>query len=274
MAKGKARATLLGIQGQVQHTQAPNWDFLYRRSTVRDSDWNIGDRVVTPDGRVFRYAKASGTMQCDYPAVFANNEFIEYSSIATAQAVGDKEVTITVSASAGGEDADGVFDVDELRGGYIAIFKSGLGDAITRGIVGNTAKAALGTSITIYLDASLDRAVTDSDAAEVSGNPYAKVKDNHAAGDSFASVAGLPNVPATTGQYFWLQTYGPRWMSPAHAGIGGASNEREAYFLSAGIDELTYSSSTYLDRQHAGFLIDKTTSGSDGAPFIMLQISS
>ena len=276
MAKGKAKSVLVDISGDVRLRSAPSWDFLYERSTVKSLNYDIGDRVTLPDGRVFRYSKASGTLQCDYACKFSYNEFIEYAALAQSQVAGDTSVKITVSASAGGAAGDGVFAEDEMRGGYIAIFMAGLGDAQNRGIIGNSAKIAAGTSITVYLDAALDRAVDTSDHAECLGNPYGAVEDLQASGkpDAYASVAGLPNVPATDLQYCWIQTWGPRWMSPTASATGGATQERDVYFdTNGGISEFTYGSDLY-DRQRAGFLIDKQTAGTDGAPFIMLQVSS
>ena len=93
MAKGTNRAHYLVSAGHVGTGagQSP-YDYLYEHSTTRNPLHQVGDRVVLPDGRVFRYAKASGTMQCDYAAKFCNNEFIEYVAVAAAQAVGDREV--------------------------------------------------------------------------------------------------------------------------------------------------------------------------------------
>lgn len=240
---------------------------LYTRSAVKR--YTIGTRRITPDGRVFRYAKAVDTLECDYGCTFNEGELFEYVALGSTQVVGDSEVSLVVSP---GE----VLAEDELDGGYISIFLAGLGDSMNRGITGNTALAVDGAAITIYLDSPLDRVCTiTTDHAEVLANPWASVKNAHVGGGSYASVAGLPNAPATVGEYVWIQTWGIRWMSPAHAGIGGGSHERSVYFDpgGGGIDEHTYGTSGYLDRQLAGFVVDKTSSGVDGAPFIMLQIS-
>jgi len=274
MSKLTPRVNYLGDAGLVQSVDKGAWDFLYRHSTVKDAKWNIGDRAVLPDGRVFRYAKAGGTLQCDYACKFSYNEYIEYAALAQSEVVDANSVKITVAAGTVGKNADGVIAENELHGGYIAIFMAGLGDSQNRGIVGNSALAAAGTSITVYLDASLDRAVSTDDHAEVLGNPYDGVQDTQASADSYASKAGLPNVPATVNQYCWIQTWGPRWMSPTANATGGETNERDVYFDSnGGVSEFSYGDDLY-DRQRAGFVIDKQTAGTDGAPFIMLQISS
>lgn len=241
---------------------------IWERKTTQQ--YTLGTRLVTPDGRVFRYAKAVDQLECDYGCTFNNGELFEYVALGATNAVGDKQVSLVISAAAA------VIAKDELEGGYISIFKAGLGDSMNRCITGNTAVALNGTAITIYLDDPLDRVATITvDHAEVLANPWASVKNAHSGGDGYASCAGLPNVPAAASEYLWIQTWGIRWMSPAHAGIGGGSHERAVYFDpgSGGIDEHSYSTSSYIDRQLLGFVVDKTTSGVDGAPFIMLQIS-
>jgi len=229
----------------------------------------LGTRRITWDGRVFKYAKAVGTLECDYSCRFDKGVLFPYVALGASQNIGDSQVTLVVTPGT-------TLAEDELKGGYISIFKAGLGDSINRGIIGNTVLTSIGTSITIYLDEPLERAVViTTDHAEVLPNPYIAVKNTHVGGDGYGSIAGLPNTPATDGQYCWIQTWGIRWMSPQHAGIGGATNERSAYFDPAGggVDEHNYSTFAYPNRQLAGFVVDKTTAGVDGSPFIMLQIS-
>lgn len=247
---------------------------MYARETVQR--YVCGTRLLTWDGRVFKYAKASGTLQCDYWCKHSRNEHIEYETIGQSQVAGDKSIILTVSAGSVGPGADGIITEDDCAGGHISVFMAGLGDSQNRGVIGNTSLLAGGTKITLYVDAPFDRLFTaGTDHAEVLGNPYIDVVDVQAAADAYASAAGLPNVPATTGQFLFIQTWGIRWMSPTASATGGASGERSLYFdTNGGLSELTYSSSTLLNRQRAGYLVDKTTSGTDGAPFAMLQIST
>ncbi len=246
---------------------------VYVRETVQR--FVPGTRFLTWDGRVFKYAKATGTLQTDYPSGHAWGEHIEFETIGVSQLAGDTQITLTVSASSVGPDANGIIPEDECAGGQIAVFMSGLGDNQSRGVIGNTGLVAAGTSITLYVDAPWDRLFTaGTDSAEVLGNPYGKIIDMHTGSGNTAhiSVAGYPNVPATTGQFCWIQTWGPRWVSPSGSATGGATYERDVYFDTTGVSEFT--KNTRSDRQRAGYLIDRTTSGTDGAPFIMLQIST
>lgn len=92
MAKGKARVNYLGRAGLVAAKDAPDWSFIYETSTIKDSHYNIGDRVVLPDGREFYYAKSAGAcisgQGCEFTAVGFNS----YIAADTAQAVGDKQI--------------------------------------------------------------------------------------------------------------------------------------------------------------------------------------
>lgn len=274
MAKGKWKSTLLGIQGLIGHVQAPNWDFLYVHSTVRDPKWNIGDRVVTPDGRVFRYANASATLNPDLLAQQVTGQHIAYRSVQAAAAVGDTSVNLTITA-ADGAAADGVIAVDELRGGYIVIFDND-GKAIQRGIIGNTVTAGAGT-ITIYLDGALTVALTVDDSAECIASPYLSVKAS-VGGDGYRGFIGLPLVIATVGQYCWLQTWGPCWVAPAN-GFGSANPGNTQYNLALvarynGSVQLNDSDVTETEHsQPVGFILSRATAGTQGAPFMMLQIS-
>ena len=58
MSTGKARVTFLGSTGFSQAEEYSDWAFLNTASTVKDGRRELGDRVITPDGRVYRYAKA------------------------------------------------------------------------------------------------------------------------------------------------------------------------------------------------------------------------
>lgn len=257
--KGKNKSTLLGIQGIVGHRTAPSWDFLYRASTVKDTDWNIGDRVVLPDGRVFRYGlavnsvapgsgvKFSGTMDDDGVA----------SNVNRAQVVGDKELRYASQS----------FAKDELRGGYVIIYSAG--DTYQQfGIVGNTLCSE--SEMTVYLDRAITVVVTSTQYTEILPNPYRYLKHESS---SHESHAGIPMSAATAGQYFWVQTWGPCWINP-QSGVGGTSTERMVIFGPDGsLRNWSLNTTEDAGYQTAGFIINKDSLGSDGPPFIMLQIS-
>jgi len=208
MAKGKAKSTLLGIQGIVGHQTAPDWGFIYRVSTIKDSNYNVGDRVVLPDGREFRYAKSAEACYAGQAVQFDNTGFQGWGDIAVSQVVGDKQITITGASHAAVEE-------DELRGGYIFVAGpvTANKEVQFRGIVGNDA-AAENANVVIYLDGPLTNTVTaGTNACEVFANPYSAVRLAH--GMSTDS-RGKPGVAAVyvdeANKYFWIQTRGPAWM--------------------------------------------------------------
>lgn len=277
MAKGKSRRTLLGIQGLIGHQQASNWDYIYRVSSVIDPKWNIGDLTEMPDGRKFRYCLSVD--RCDtYIANAFMNEIgttvhdvgIDWSALAATQAIGDKQVTMTLPSTR---------DIaeDALRGGLITLNPSSGSNNPTiqeRLIVGNTAGVASGTLV-IYLDAGLVTALTSGTAyAYCMPSPYSAVK---AAGllastDLYnASMVGYAAAPvSTSGLYHWEQTAGQISVS-AYGTVGGTDNMREVVFRYDG--NIIHRGSTGapgLEGQHAGYIMDKNAR--NAATVIMLQL--
>lgn len=285
MSKGKYQSIALGTEGQVTYQTEPNWDFLYSQSTVKDPNWNVGDRVQTPDGRVFRYAKAGSTMSSMKYGVYGYNQLVaEYTSptcVPTSTiAVGARSAAFTVTAASIGASRNGVIAEDELRGGYISFYGTTSGDRPQRGIIGNTALAAADTSITLYFDAAIKTAMNASVATEILANPYSDVRSDTEQYGIWSSCLGMPNVLATSGQYYWLQTWGPFRITPTSAALGVNQGERMFVFGANGSICSTATWHTQLATtpthcyQIAGFLLERTTGGSaDAAPFINLQIN-
>ena len=264
MAVGKAIVDYVHTKG-VEVSDVVSWEFIYRTSTVRDSRWNIGDRVALPDGRVFRYAKSGGALVVDRACDFVEDEAHTYTTIKTAAVVGATEVEITGSAHA-------IFTEDELRGGYVIIYHTGGGgDSQFRGIIGNPG-SALNADFTIKLDGGLDHAViAASTGVEVFYNPYSNLQQ---VGPCQYSKAGKPAAQVdATATYFWVQTWGPCWLSPQLTSFGD-NNDRGAWFRHDGSIEgeiIASSKDVNLNStQYAGFLIGE---GLSSGPLFMLQVS-
>ena len=263
--QGKARTKLLAHSAGLAEGLAsgPSWDFLYQKGHIKHPDYNIGDRVALPDGRVFRYGKSSDdAIITDLLCSFAEDEVQGYEVLKNNQAVGDKVVVFTGASHA-------ALDEDELRGGYVIIFHSGGGgDSQFRGIVGNPA-SALNANVTVDLDASIDHAVIDATKdAELWYNPYAALKGTT---DDAASAAGRPMVNVDAADtYFWIQTWGPCWISPQVAGFQAANKQRSAVKRNDG-SLVAIGAAGALDMtQVVGFLINE---GFSSGPLFMLQIS-
>ncbi len=266
MARKIARVKNVGTLGEImpQGVDVGYWDFLYQKSTVINPNFYPGDRVVLPDGRVFRYGREHASTDLNPLAVEAGTGICGTGNLSDdgvsastnrAQVVGDRELRF----------ASQTFAKDELRGGYVVIYSTVLYQQA--GIIGNNACSS--SALTVYLDRPLNGAVTSSQFCEILPNPYYFLGRD---ADSYNSVLGIPMVTPSTAEYFWLQTWGPLWVNPgASGGIGGGGGERQVVFWVDGT--LRLHDNSYKGTQHAGFILNMDSSGNVGPPFIMLQIS-
>jgi len=181
---------------------------------------------------------------------------------------GDKEVTLTTSATSG-KAGTGLTEVDDYKGGTIVLFKAGVDKPQIRGITGNTARAATGAvDVTFDLDSplTLDLAVTD--VGEAMQSPWSYLIQ-----DSEIShpVVGVATVVGTSGQYIWVQTWGPVFVSPqALVGVGGAGIG--CYWRHDGSIDVYANIGTYVSTQYAGFVLAEAIAHTQAAPFFMLQV--
>ena len=234
------------------------------------AQYSVGTRLVTEDGRVFRYAKASNIVsRTDFGLKFWRQIGDGIAANAGgASAIGDYTVTLTGTATK-----------DEYMGGYIVMHTS---PNQFRAIVSNTPTS--GTTFVVTLAEPLTVAiVSGSSYCEAMQSPYSDVRltagpSGGDAGADHSSVAGLPfTVTTIANQHLWIQTWGPRWVNPlGDAGTGVAGGERKLVFDCEGhvcvADESGHGGCTGTDgdEQVAGFIIDR---GGSGPPFVMLTIS-
>lgn len=269
--RGKLKVNYLGREGLVGHTEAPDYSYIYTLSVTKDSKWNVGDGVVLPDEREFRYARLIGANYTSAGVKHWADEMIAYAVPAAAQVVGDKKITVTLAATDGYLN-DGTIAEDELRGGFIVIYN--VADTIrqNRAMIGNTAGVSGGT-ITIYLDAPLTTDVLVTFHLEVMGNKY-----NYCVyvNDGYSSVVGIPAVVNSSGtKYGWVQRKGITCISPGSTtpDPGAHNAQRKVYFDNAGnIVCLTEAGAEYDDAQLAGTIMQRDAAGAVGPPFISLNI--
>jgi len=271
MAKGKARVNYMGREGIVQSDTGPDWGFLYRASTVRDPGWNVGDRVVTPDGRVFYYSLSGGACSTGMGNVFYNAipaTGIDYSLLAAASAIGTKQVTMTNQGVVAQTE-------DGLRNGTI-VLKPATGstnhELQQRRIIGNTA-GGVSDEITIYLDAPLTEALTTASYAFAMPSPFSDIRYHAGTAATYCSHCGLSAVEVTAASvYHWEQTWGPIWIAP-QGECGQTQYGRGVVFRYDGtIQYVDYSSAIGgATGQYAGFILDNNAA-SNGSTCIMLQV--
>lgn len=239
---------------------------IYEVSTVQR--YGLGARYYEPHtGRTFKYAMCgSGTLITPRGAKSFLGLAYEGTPAAT-YAIGDTAIQMnegTYPATAN------TFTLNELQGGH---WYSWTTLNQPRWIIGNDASDANGETV-VYLDAGLENIITaDSSACEMHYNPYSSVFNSEA--DSYASVIGLPMCSVPVNNYCWLQTWGPRWVTPNAAGYGGSACERQMVFDDHGSIMLHSASVSSNSYQHAGFVLDGRLGSSTGydSNFIMIQIS-
>ena len=234
--------------------------------------YDLGTRMVTGDGRVYRYAKAGATLIVGQGAKNQEEEnYIRYAVIPVAVAAGSSTISVTVNTDDGDKTTnDGALTANELQGGYIVVFdKTTTNHVVLRMIVSNTAVTTGGGTTVITVDEPYPLALeVSTDAAAVMCSPYLNVRSNGAV--DTAPVVGIPTVPATAGQYFWLQTWGICWVA-SHADVGTGADVHEAFFNGDGSLGLHGDGANL---QHAGFAMStRARGGAQGETFIMLQIS-
>jgi hypothetical protein len=264
--------TPIGFQGGPQDFTGIYNKGLYTTETTQRH--TFGTRMITWDGRVFKYAHATAECQSGYGA--ANYALCNISAVLAANAAeGDTSVKVTVTS--GGYAASGVIAEDELAGGYL-ILNNGVEDPQNFGIIGNDASVSATTCI-VHLDAPLWQAVTTSGYCEVLDNPYAHLYGGITIGSNgFVSFVGIPcrNLVATYNG--WIQTWGPCWVTPPSSGSGApgySAGDRECFFLAQGNGSIISGTGATVEtgNQHCGFVMNRSETTAGGPPLVMLQIS-
>jgi len=270
MSKGKAKYTLLGIQGIVGHKEAPDWSFIYETSLIRDSKWHVGDVVELPNGKGFVYCKSGGacyTGQGNALLYTKANVGIPYNNnVAADAAIGAKKVVVTNGS---------IVDLteDSLRGGTI-LFKTVTGSdnsaLQSRGIIGNTA-AVKGAACTIYLDAPLTGALTTASYSYCLPSPYMSVGLVQVINTSKIGVAAT--YVSAANMYHWEQFKGRvMGLATTHA-VGRTAHGTEVVWRDDGSVQLRGLGGTASvdgeNQQVAGYVMDRTDLG-NGETEIML----
>jgi hypothetical protein len=228
----------------------------------------FGTRYLMCDGRVFKYGKAGATWNPDMGAHTYVGQHVAYTTVAKSTAVGAVQLKIDVAATDGAA-AGGLISENELLNGHLLLFPHS-SNTMLRRIEGNAAVATGGGEMLLEVDWPLNIAtVVDVTHAEAMVNEYADVR-NLTSG--LRAVVGIPAVPATAGTFGFLQTWGPCWVAP-QAEVGDAAHDIQCVFRHDGsIDEHDYSDANVAKQQHAGWVMSHATAGTQGAPFVFLQI--
>ena len=242
----------------------------YTTETTQRYAW--GTRGMTWDGKVFRYSRSKDTLYAGYGAVHGASVDVSdliNSNTTIAIVAGDRSVLVTV---AGGEGYDnGAIAEDELVGAQLVIGHGSAATTECRTVIGNEAVVAGGGTIMVYVDYPFALAHA-AGFMELPLNTYGYLLKP---ANTIASVMGVPNITATTGQNLWIQTWGLCWCVPGggDATPGDVYTDRMVYFVGDGSVNGGGAVTIEDGLQPAGFITDSTEGSTGTMPMVMLQIS-
>ena len=182
-------------------TEEPKQNF-YEVSATQN--YEIGSRLVLPDGRAYRYAKAGATAlaagELQSSAAFGGSvATVQADLTPAAAAIGDTIVSFTTVTDA--------VTLNQFRGGYLAVSAGGaaIGQGELYKIAGNAAGAA--GAIKFTLERPLTTAWTTSSRISIMAEPYTLVVQSPAT-TAIGMPVGVPTVAVPINNYCWLQTWG------------------------------------------------------------------
>jgi hypothetical protein len=173
-------------------------------------------------------------------------------------------VVITTDGTSGSV-TNGFGVVNNMVGGYF-LQPDGTQKTFRR-ITGHVA-APTGTTVKVYLDGPITKAMVTNSYSEWCPNPY---RDLRQPGGTNRCVMGVSNVVIASGSFGWFQTWGPTWVGPNAAADFGGANDQMARFNEGGNLE---DADTHANAQLAGFIMGTRAIGDwKNPPFIFLTIS-
>lgn len=237
--------------------------------------YNIGTGLIKGNKAYF-YAYCKTTIGPNMFAKVYNTQDIANSAIAVAASKGATQIAVTASSSSGLAHG-GVFALNYLKGGQVVVFPAaGAAYTFTSTIVGSSVLAATGT---IYLDLEepIPCDITTGATAEATASPWKNIvpmgstySPSTLSGGLF-SACGVAKCLLTSGQWGWLQTYGPTWVSPA-ASLGAGENSKGAWIQADGsLTDQDYALANL--GMYAGWVMANDVAGGQGAPFVWLTIA-
>lgn len=170
---------------------------IFKESSIQQH--SLGERMVAPDGRVFRYAKMGAVAGVAGNLYQAPVEITNHQNLApTANvAIGDTSFTVTLGATA--------VTANQYAGGWVIITTStGLGHQYK---IKSHPAAALSATVLLTLEDPVRVAfVSATSKVDMVLNPYNGVLVNPTTATS--AVVGAVTFVVTAGYYFWLQVRG------------------------------------------------------------------
>ncbi len=159
---------------------------------------NLGERVVTPDGRSFRYAKAGAVDLVAGTLLQASAQVANHQNLtATAAAAGATSVTVTLGGTAA--------TANQYAGGYVMVTVTpDQGKQYL--VLSNPAQTNGSGTLTLQLADPIVTAWTTGTRVDLIANPYNGVLINPSTASS--TPVGVAQVVITAAQYGWIQVGG------------------------------------------------------------------
>jgi len=246
-------------------------------STVQE--YPLGTRFVCGD-RTYRYCYASG--DCDpewgaYKAKKTNTVAVAPTQATATQAdgtiagaVGSRYVTVTIDTEIGVL-TTGVLSKNELAGGYIVVGNGSSQHPQMRLIVSHPALTSTGGSLTLEMDMPLISAVAAATTTiELMECPFYCILADGSGGD-YVTYIGIPACEASSGEYFWVQTWGVCWIT-SNSNTCDSARDRTIVFVGNGSVESSNDETLESGFQIAGVALDMSGSAASNAPMVYLQI--
>ena len=234
--------------------------------------------------RTYFYCYASGTVNTEWGAYKAKktNTVAVAPTQATAAAqaaaypgetlaagsAGSQYVTVTIDTEIGVL-TTGVLAANELAGGFIVVGNGGSQHPQMFQIVSHPALATTGGSLTLKLDMPLYTAVTAATTTiELMESPFYCIKADGSGGD-YVTFLGQPAANAASGQYFWVQTRGPVWIT---SDGNTCDSARDRTLVYVGNGSIVSSNDQTMENgfQIAGVALDMSGSAASNAPMVYL----
>ena len=197
------------LSGQAQVNSAPL--FGSGGSTVQEHD--LGARIESSDGRVFRYVRATPNAVAAGYLLQGTPEQTNHQArtVGTAAAVGATVVEFAVGATAAG--------ANKYAGGYLVITGTP-GTGYTYKIKGHGPINSSGAAI-INLEDPIEVALTTSSTVDLVANPFAECGLSPVT--ATGPIVGVSNDALTAGRYGWVQSGGAVGVRAQGALVVGAS---------------------------------------------------
>lgn len=156
----------------------------------------LGEKMVTSDGRIFRYCKAGGTALVQGKLQQAQAEDTADQDLAVAAAaIGATSVVTTTTLTA---------TANQYANGYVVVTVTP-GEGYMYKIKSHPAVTA--AALTLTLEDSIQVALTTASRIDLIANPYSAVVVNPTTATS--GPCGVAVYPIAISEFGWLQTHGP-----------------------------------------------------------------